>query len=43
MVDAVGDDVLADVPMALYVQDAHPIREAMGFVQRAEVLGFAAV
>ena len=36
-------DVLAGVPMALYVQDAHPIREAMGFVQRAEALGFAAV
>jgi 5,10-methylenetetrahydromethanopterin reductase len=29
--------------MALYVQDAHPIREAMGFVRRAEELGFAAV
>jgi 5,10-methylenetetrahydromethanopterin reductase len=39
-----GDaDVLAGVPMALYVQDAHPIREAMGFVARAEELGFAAV
>jgi 5,10-methylenetetrahydromethanopterin reductase len=36
-------DPLAGVPMALYVQDAHPIREAMGFVQRAEQLGFAAV
>ena len=31
------------VPMALYVQDAHPIREAMGFVRRAEELGFSAV
>jgi 5,10-methylenetetrahydromethanopterin reductase len=29
--------------MALYVQDAHPIREAMAFVARAEALGFAAV
>jgi 5,10-methylenetetrahydromethanopterin reductase len=38
-----GGDVLAGVPMALYVQDAHPIREAMAFVQRAEELGFAAV
>ena len=37
-----GDD-LAGVPMALYVQDAHPIREAMGFVARAEERGFAAV
>ncbi len=38
-----SDNPLAGVPMALYVQDAHPIREAMGFVQRAEELGFAAV
>jgi 5,10-methylenetetrahydromethanopterin reductase len=38
-----ADRVLAGVPMALYVQDAHPIREAMGFVRRAEQLGFAAV
>jgi 5,10-methylenetetrahydromethanopterin reductase len=39
-----GDpDPLAGVPMALYVQDAHPIREAMAFVRRAEELGFAAV
>jgi 5,10-methylenetetrahydromethanopterin reductase len=37
------DDTLAGVPMALYVQDAHPIREAMAFVARAEALGFAAV
>ena len=36
-------DMLAGVPMAVYVQDAHPIREAMGFVRRAEELGFAAV
>jgi len=36
-------DVLAGVPMALYVQDAHPIREAMAFVQQAERRGFAAV
>ena len=36
-------DPLAGVPMALYVQDAHPIREAMAFVARAEELGFAAV
>jgi 5,10-methylenetetrahydromethanopterin reductase len=45
VVDAVSeaDEVLAGVPMALYVQDAHPIREAMGFVRRAEALGFAAV
>jgi 5,10-methylenetetrahydromethanopterin reductase len=38
-----ADSVLGGVPMALYVQDAHPIREAMGFVRRAEELGFAAV
>lgn len=31
------------VPVALYLQDAHPIRAAMGHVQRAEELGFAAV
>lgn len=37
------DDPLRGVPMALYVQDAHPIREAMAFVARAEALGFAAV
>jgi 5,10-methylenetetrahydromethanopterin reductase len=42
MTDATADD-LAGVPMALYVQDAHPIREAMGFVARAEERGFAAV
>jgi 5,10-methylenetetrahydromethanopterin reductase len=36
-------DPLAGVPMALYVQDAHPIREAMRFVARAEELGFSAV
>jgi 5,10-methylenetetrahydromethanopterin reductase len=30
-------------PVALYLQDAHPIREAMGYVQRAEALGYAAV
>ncbi|HET6952147.1 MAG TPA: LLM class flavin-dependent oxidoreductase [Acidimicrobiales bacterium] len=41
--DAGADEVLAGVPMALYVQDAHPIREAMGFVAEAERLGFAAV
>jgi 5,10-methylenetetrahydromethanopterin reductase len=38
-----ADSVLGRVPVALYVQDAHPIREAMGFVRRAEELGFAAV
>jgi 5,10-methylenetetrahydromethanopterin reductase len=32
-----------DVPMALYVQDAHPIREAIRYVQLAEELGYAAV
>jgi 5,10-methylenetetrahydromethanopterin reductase len=42
VVDAVGG-VLDGVPMALYVQDAHPIRDAMAFVQRAEALGYAAV
>jgi 5,10-methylenetetrahydromethanopterin reductase len=30
-------------PMALYLQDAHPLREAIGYVQRAEQLGYAAV
>ncbi|MGH9229551.1 MAG: LLM class flavin-dependent oxidoreductase [Acidimicrobiales bacterium] len=38
-----ASSVLGGVPMALYVQDAHPIREAMGLVRRAEELGFAAV
>ena len=37
------DGTLDGVPMALYVQDAHPIREAMEFVRRAEARGFAAV
>jgi 5,10-methylenetetrahydromethanopterin reductase len=41
--DADADRVLAGIPVALYVQDAHPIREAMTFVRRAEDLGFAAV
>ena len=31
------------IQVALYVQDAHPIREAMGYVQRAEALGYSAV
>jgi 5,10-methylenetetrahydromethanopterin reductase len=31
------------VPVALYLQDAHPIREAMGYVRYAEEQGFAAV
>ncbi|HMG44954.1 MAG TPA: LLM class flavin-dependent oxidoreductase [Acidimicrobiales bacterium] len=30
-------------PVALYIQDAHPIRDAMAYVQRAEELGYAAV
>jgi 5,10-methylenetetrahydromethanopterin reductase len=38
-----ASSALGGVPMALYVQDAHPIPEAMGFVRRAEELGFAAV
>jgi 5,10-methylenetetrahydromethanopterin reductase len=36
------NDPLAGVPMALYVQDAHSIRESMAYVARAEELGFAA-
>jgi 5,10-methylenetetrahydromethanopterin reductase len=31
------------VPIALYLQDAHPIREAIGYVRYAEAQGFAAV
>lgn len=31
------------VPVALYLQDAHPIRDAVGYVRRAEELGYAAV
>src|ERR1700730_4815666 len=31
------------MPVALYLQDAHPIREAMGYVRYAEQQGFAAV
>ena len=38
-----ADDVLRGVPMALYLQDAHPIREAIDFAVRADELGFAAV
>jgi 5,10-methylenetetrahydromethanopterin reductase len=30
-------------PVALYLQDAHPIGEAIGYVQRAEALGYSAV
>lgn len=30
-------------PVALYLQDAHPLDEAIGYVQRAEELGFSAV
>ena len=30
-------------PVALYLQDAHPIADAIGYVQRAEALGYAAV
>ena len=30
-------------PVALYLQDAHPLREAMGYVQYAEQRGFDAV
>jgi len=30
-------------PVALYLQDAHPLRDAIGYVQRAEELGYAAV
>jgi 5,10-methylenetetrahydromethanopterin reductase len=35
-----GDDA---IPVALYLQDAHPIADAVGYVQRAEALGYAAV
>src|ERR1700694_2209646 len=31
------------VPVALYLQDAHPIREARGYVRYAEEAGFDAV
>jgi 5,10-methylenetetrahydromethanopterin reductase len=31
------------VPVAVYLQDAHPIREAMTIAQRAEAAGFGAV
>ena len=31
------------MPVALYLQDAHPIREAMDYVRYAEQQGFAAV
>ena len=36
-------DALAGVPMALYLQDAHPIREGIELVQYAEAAGFDAV
>src|SRR5580765_412099 len=31
------------MPVALYLQDAHPIRDAIGYVQEAEARGFDAV
>jgi 5,10-methylenetetrahydromethanopterin reductase len=36
-------DPLTDTPVALYLQDAHPIREGIELVQYAEAAGFAAV
>jgi 5,10-methylenetetrahydromethanopterin reductase len=33
----------SDTPVALYLQDAHPIADAIGYVRRAEDLGYAAV
>ena len=36
-------DALADTPVALYLQDAHPIREGIELVQYAEAAGFDAV
>jgi 5,10-methylenetetrahydromethanopterin reductase len=33
----------SSTPVALYLQDAHPIRDAMGYVAEAEAKGFAAV
>src|SRR5258708_33647210 len=36
-------DLSRAVPMALYLQDAHPIREAIEYVRYAEERGFAAV
>jgi len=32
-----------ETPVALYLQDAHAITDAIGFVQQAEALGYAAV
>lgn len=32
-----------NLPVALYLQDAHPLDEAIGYVQLAEELGYAAV
>ena len=37
------NDALAGVPVALYLQDAHPIPEAMELARHAEAAGFAAV
>ena len=36
-------DPLTDTPVALYLQDAHPIREGIELVQYAEAAGFDAV
>jgi len=36
-------DPLAGVPMAVYLQDAHEVRDAMAIVARAEALGYHAV
>ncbi|MGH9136268.1 MAG: LLM class flavin-dependent oxidoreductase [Acidimicrobiales bacterium] len=33
----------ADYPVALYLQDAHPIRDAIEYVRQAEAAGFSAV
>jgi len=33
----------ASTPVALYLQDAHPLPDAIRYVQRAEALGYAAV
>lgn len=41
--DSLAVDPLLGVPVALYLQDAHPIREGIQLVQYAEAAGFDAV
>jgi 5,10-methylenetetrahydromethanopterin reductase len=43
VVEAVNVPSTPSTPVALYLQDAHPLPEAIGYAQQAEALGYAAV